>query len=258
MDAYDGSAGPLVEAVMDLPGEDPTVAAVQAVLEPWRDGGSQMAPDSPGAAVHAAVWRHLLAATFDDELPEEYRAGGGSRWFAVVEHLLDRPDDAWWDDVRTGERERGPDTLSAAVRAAHRELVEVLGDDPAEWRWGDLHVASFENQTLGQSGIGPIEWLLNRTAPSSVGGGPGIVNATGWHAPDGYQVVALPSMRMVVDLGDPDGSLAINTTGQSGHAYHQHYVDMVERWSNGGSHPMRFGPEQVGEPEGVLRLVPEG
>jgi penicillin amidase len=37
-------------------------------------------------------------------------------------------------------------------------------------------------------------------------------------------------MRMIVDMSDLDRSLVIQTTGQSGHAYHSHYIDQADSW----------------------------
>ena len=37
------------------------------------------------------------------------------------------------------------------------DQLSPLGNDPAKWTWGGLHTATFENETLGRSGIGPIE-----------------------------------------------------------------------------------------------------
>jgi penicillin amidase len=127
---------------------------------------------------------------------------------------------------------------------AHDELSGLLGDSD-DWRWGELHTATFENQSLGQSGIAAIEWLFNRSAPDRVGGGPSIVNAVGWNAAESYVVDWVPSMRMVVDLGDFAESTSIHTTGQSGHAFHANYADMIELWADGGRHPMLWGRSGV-------------
>ena len=35
-------------------------------------------------------------------------------------------------------------------------------------------------------------------------------------------------MRMIVDLSNLDNSLQVFTTGESGHAYAPHYVDMAD------------------------------
>jgi penicillin G amidase len=256
MDNYDASAAAVVPSVLDLESDLPELEEMQEVLGRWSELSRpyQMDADSPGAAAWAAVWRHLLALTFD-ELPEPLAAEGNSRYFEVVGRLLETPDDPWWDHLGTGEVEGAADILRRAVIDAHGELVDRLGDDPAGWRWGDLHRATFAHQTLGQSGIGAIEALFNRTAPPGVSGGAAIVNATSWLASNGYEVVAVPSMRLVVDLADPSRSLALHAPGQSGHAFHPNYRDLIEGWMRGGMRPLIFDPADM-ESDLVLELSP--
>lgn len=256
LDNYDASAAFVVPEVLELASGEPAVTAMQEVLGRWSEVSRpyQMDPDSPGAAAYAAVWRHLLLETFD-ELEGDLAPGGNGRYFEVMRRLLLRPEDPWWDNTSTAETETAPTIIERATIAAYEELVDRLGDDPAEWRWGDLHRASFRNQTLGQSGIGPIEALFNRTAPLQVGGGSAIVNATGWVTHEGYEVVSLPSMRMVVDLSDLSSSLTINTTGQSGHVFHPNYFDQVGDWSRGRMRQTPFFPEAIESGE-ILRLLP--
>jgi penicillin amidase len=81
--------------------------------------------------------------------------------------------------------------------------------------------------------------MFNR-GPVPVPGGSDIVNATGWNAADGYEVTAVPSMRMIVDLFLLDESRWINLTGNSGHAYHRNYDDQLELWRTGQLIPMRW------------------
>ena len=64
-------------------------------------------------------------------------------------------------------------------------------------------------------------------------------------------------MRMIVNMADMADSLLIHTTGQSGHAFHRHYVDMSEPWSAVEYAPMLWERSQVeAQAEGQLRLVP--
>src|SRR5660398_138485 len=53
----------------------------------------------------------------------------------------------------------------------------------ANWQWGDVHTITFENQTLGQSGVSAVEWLFNR-GPYPVSGSTSVVNATSWGTQD--------------------------------------------------------------------------
>jgi penicillin amidase len=136
------------------------------------------------------------------------------------------------------------------------ELTDTLGDDPADWQWGDLHEATFRNATFGESGFAPLEWLFNR-GPYAVDGGSAIINATSWSADDGYEVVAVPSMRMIIDLSNFERSRSVHPTGQSGHIYHDHYIDMAEAWVANDLHPMHWDRDAIeADSEGTLVLKP--
>jgi penicillin G amidase len=247
-DEHDAGSEHVVPHLLDVDSDDERVQAIQELLRTW-DG--QAAADSASAAAYQATWRHLLAGTFHERMPERYHPNGRSRWLEVTARLLEDPDSWWWQPQGRDAR------LEQAMAEAHDELVERLGDDPAGWRWGDLHTATFRNATLGQSGIGLIERLFNR-GPYSVGGGFSIVNATGWNAAEGYEVVWLPSLRLVMDLADLDGTRGIHTTGQAGHAYHRHYVDMAEPWQANELHHMPWSVDRAREEaRDHLRLQPD-
>jgi penicillin amidase len=124
------------------------------------------------------------------------------------------------------------------------------------WRWGDLHTATFQNQSLGKSGIGPIEAIFNR-GPVPVDGSLATVNNTGYSLNKPYVVSTVSSYRQVVDLGDFTRSVSMHTTGQSGHPYHRHYGDMIDPWRNIQYHPMLFDKESIAaNKEGLLVLMP--
>ena len=164
------------------------------------------------------------------------RRAGGELQVALV-HLFEKPDSPWFDDIDTAEVESMEQMVLLALEDAIDELAETLGGDMANWRWGDLHTATFENQSLGQSGIGLIEALFNR-GPVPVDGAIATVNATGYSMSEPYGVTTVPSIRHIIDLGDFEPSLAMHTTGQSGHPYNRHYDDMIDPWRNIQYHPM--------------------
>lgn len=261
-DSRDGGAELVVPHLLAIDSTgDESLADTQLMLQGWSSGAAafQNAARSSGAALYQAIWRQVLALTFHDDLPENYWPTGGGRWFEVVRGLLDEPEGPFWDDSGTVEVETRDEILREAMRLGRIELATMLGDDPQDWSWGALHIAHFENQTLGQSGIAPIEWLFNRTAPARVGGSESVVNAVGWDPSESYEVNWVPSERMVVDLGDLDASTFIHTTGQSGHAFAKNYASMLEMWAAGEQGPMPFTRAAVEDlAVDILTLTPRG
>jgi penicillin G amidase len=226
-------------------------------IDTLRNWDYQNRVDSTPTAVFNAFWRHFLQNTFNDELPERYQTDGGSRWNEVMRKMANDPSDPFWDDISTSDVvETMNDIMMVSFEEGVAELEKLLGKDVTQWRWGDLHTSTFRNSTLGESGVFLIEDLFNR-GPYPTGGGDALVNATGWSVKDGYETDWLPSLRMIVDFRDLNNSLAAHTTGQSGHAYHPHYDDMVPLWANVEYYPMWWDRDSIiNNSEGHLRLVP--
>ena len=244
LDAVDAAAAAIVPYLLDVPLTDPLTAEARSLLADW---DAAWGADSAAAAVYAAAWRQMLLAAVGDELgglPTETATdllpSEGDRWFEVIRALLETPEDPWWDDVTTTNmRETRDEILARALVAGGAELRATLGNDPEAWRWSDLHTLELRSGTFGESGIGPVEWLFNR-GPLPVAGSEDVVNATGWTPAAGYSVDWVPSMRMVVDLGDLDASRWVNLTGASGHAFHEHYDDQSRLWARGETTAWRF------------------
>jgi penicillin amidase len=258
MQAMHGDNTPLYASdvlpyLLALSSDDPRLAEALEVLHAW-DG--RAVRDSTGAALFESFCLHLVDATFGDELGEALLRR--ARWegmIALAETLADETS-TWFDDVTTAGVETRDEVLSQALEAAVEELTGALGRDMARWRWGDLHTATFENQSLGQCGIGPIEAILNR-GPVPVDGSNTTVNATGYSLSAPYTLTTVPSQRQIVDVGDFTRSVSMHTTGQSGHPFHPHYDDMIDPWRNVTYHPMLWERADVeANAEGALVLTP--
>jgi len=240
-DTWNENAAFVVPRIKDAKVSGTTKQAVD-LLESW---DFTQPADSAAAAYFNVFWKNLLLDTFGDEVPAEY-INGGDRWFTVVRNLWDSPNDKWWDDVKdTPTRtENLDDAVLRALNEATNELSTLQGSDPSKWNWGRLHTLTVRNQSLGKSGVGPIEAIFNR-GPVVTAGGTSIVDATAWTPTNGYEVDALPSMRMVVDLSDLDGSTWVNLTGSSGHAYNRNYVDQLDAWQSGRTFSWPFTEKAV-------------
>ncbi|MFE1574674.1 penicillin acylase family protein [Streptomyces fradiae] len=268
MDNSSEIAKQLTPLLLKVDISDPYVREAQKLLEGW---DYTQEADSAAAAYFNAVWRNVLKLAFGDKLPKELRVkgeclnvpsvdpnvpddqrgrlvrecgqrdaddaqpDGGDRWYEVVRPLLQDEGNAWWKTPanRLDEATQTRDQLLArAMKDARWELTAQLGKDISTWSWGRLHQLTLRNQTLGKGGPDPVKYLLNR-GPWNLAGGEAAVNATGWNAAGGYGVVWVPSMRMVVNVGEWDKSRWINLTGASGHAYHPNYTDQTDAWARG-------------------------
>jgi penicillin amidase len=245
----------LVPILMKLNLSDPKLVDARNLISNW---DYQETMDSHAASVFEWFWWNLVMDTFKDELPQDYWPKGGNRWFEVMRDLVQTPDSPWWDDQATKDKvESMNDIFLQAFSDTVTQLEKEYGNNPAKWpAWGELHTATFKNATLGESGIAPIEALFNR-GPFPTAGGESIVNATGWDVGDSYEVNWLPSMRMIVDLSNLGNSLTVHTTGESGHAYHKHYIDMADLWRTIQYYPMLWDEKSImDKAEGHLQLLP--
>jgi penicillin G amidase len=221
-------------------------SAAQALLTDWdftqpADGktGTASARSSAAAAYFNEFWHDLVALTFD-EIPAADRPDGGDRWFVVFDNLFNDPTNAWWDDRSTTAVETRDDIIVKAMNEASTQLRKAQGTDPTGWRWGKLNQLTIENQSLGTSGIAPIEWLFNY-GPVGVPGGCDIVVASCSDLSQSFgDVDSLPSMRMIVDMSNLDASRWVQLVGESGHAFSAHYHDQFQLWLTGQLLPMRW------------------
>ncbi|MEV0493945.1 penicillin acylase family protein [Streptomyces atratus] len=280
MDNNSEIAALLVPELLKIKVSDKSVREAQKLLEGW---GSTQEPDSAAAAYFNAVWRNILKLAFGDKLPKEMRVkgecltvlpadstgpvdeqdkpvrecgqrdadsaqpDGGDRWYQVVANLMDDENNDWWKAPgnRKDEATENRDQLFArAMKDARWELTAKLGKDISTWSWGRLHQLTLKNQTLGTEGPDLLQRALNR-GPWNLGGGEAAVNASGWNAAGGYEVIWVPSMRMVVNVGDWDKSRWINLTGASGHAFSAHYTDQTDKWADGDLLDWSFGTNAV-------------
>ncbi len=247
-------AADLVPALLRVRVDDAWVREGQQTLLGW---DYRMEPGSAAAAYFAVVEHDLEKLTFRDQLPPELWPSGGDRWYAVLDTLLDQPDNPWWDDASTPDVvEERDDVLLAALTLARKEATSLMSRDPSRWSWDRIHTVALRSPTLGSSGPA-VEALFDRDAVG-VGGGPATVNALAYGT-DGYTVVAGPTMRMLVDLADPDGGRWVNQSGASGHPFGPYYADQAALWATDRTWPMLTTRNAVAaRTRHTLVLTPDG
>jgi len=236
------SALEVIPYLNEIQFDDGKISAARDRLLGW---DAEMLMDSPEAALYNIFWAHLLADIFDDQLPEDHYLNGVHRDADVVYFLLQDPEDDWWDDKNTPDVVEDRDAiLEKAFVEAYGEGVEELGEKLDDWRWGDLHMITFQNATLGKSGIGFIENIFNR-GPFPTNGSNSVIQKTCWRASKSYDVVCIPALRQVIDLGNLSNATMVQSVGQSGHPYSPHYDDFIDLWRNLEYHPSNWSRSDV-------------
>jgi penicillin amidase len=119
-------------------------------------------------------------------------------------------------------------------------LSERLGSDPAKWRWGDLHGATFHHPLATSDAR---RALLDRGPIPRPGYAHTVNNTRGGD----FRQDGGASFRMVLDLADWDRSVATSAPGQSGQPGSPHFDDLIEGWDQGRYFPLAFSRAKVEE-----------
>ncbi|MBI5034050.1 MAG: penicillin acylase family protein [Chloroflexi bacterium] len=211
----------------------------------------RLTTDSVGGTILEATYQRLFNNIFAGKLDKDLLAsyyGANDYHRRVISALLDDPKNPWW----------GSAGRDAILQTSFAEGVDWLGsqfgDAPTDWKWGRLHIATF-NHPLGS--VQPLDLLFN-AGPVAAPGGVNTVFATSFKvANNKYNVSSVSSMRMIVDLSNLGNSLQTHTTGQSGQPLSKHFSDMVLLWRDVQYAPFYFDRAALDKvKEGVLVLQP--
>ncbi len=163
----------------------------------------------------------------------------------------------WCDVIQSAAVESCTDIARIALDEALLELTEKYGDNLESWRWGDAHQATHDHPVLGE--VPFVKYFVNIRQSTSGGDDTLMRGVTRGEGPEPYQNVHSAGYRGVYDFADPDSSVFIIATGQSGHPLSRHYDDLGELWRRGEYIPMSLDPELAhAAAAGVMVLTPEG
>ncbi len=163
----------------------------------------------------------------------------------------------WCDVIQSAAVESCTEIARIALDEALLGLVETYGPALESWRWGDAHQATHDHPVLGDVPI--LRYFVNIRQSTSGGDSTLLRGRTIGSGPQPYLNVHGGGYRGVYDFADPDSSVFIVATGQSGHPMSRHYDDLSEVWRRGEYIPMSLDPELArAGAVGISRLVPAG
>lgn len=227
-----------------LQADTPTGEArlARRLLAGWH---GRVTADSPGAAVFELALADLTCRVVRSRAPvagdwllgaptSPFQPTGspGARRVAHVCHLLTTRPDGWFPDP-------WPAVVGRSLEAAVRSLRSAHGPDPSRWTWGRVRPVHLRH--LASAGLGPLRAAVDR-GPVPLGGDTNTVTqATVSPLDPTGEPMAIPTMRMAVDLADPESSRFVLAGGQSGNPTSPHYDDLIGPWRDGEGIPIPRG-----------------
>ncbi len=147
---------------------------------------------------------------------------------------------AWCDVVQSAPIETCTDMARLALDDALVWIKDHQGGSLESLRWGDAHQATHDHPVLGTTPF--LSWFVNIRQSTSGGDNTLMRGRTSGVDPNPFQNVHAAGYRGVYDFADPDSSVFIISTGQSGHPLSRYYDDMGELWRRGEYIPMSLDP----------------
>lgn len=162
----------------------------------------------------------------------------------------------WCDVIQSAPVETCTDIARMSLDEALIELKAKYGPNIDSWRWGDIHQSEQDHMALGE--VPFLNWVTD--IRQSVSGGDFTIarTATSSRGKDPFGAIAGAGYRAVYDFADPDSSVFIIATGESGHPLSAHYDDLSDLWRRGEYIPMSLDPALArAAAAGITHLVPD-
>ncbi|WP_406644670.1 penicillin acylase family protein [Aliisedimentitalea scapharcae] len=147
-----------------------------------------------------------------------------------------------WCDVRqSAPIETCTDMSRLALDDALIWIQDRYGNQLESLRWGDAHQATHDHPVLGTVPV--LRYFVN-IRQSTSGGDNTLQRGRGSGTdPAPFQNVHGAGYRGVYDFADPDSSVFVTSTGQSGHFLSRYYDDLAQLWRRGEYIPMSLDTE---------------
>jgi penicillin amidase len=245
LDLLSPQAGEIVPIILKAyEGQTVSDFDIETTLRYFRNWNDEMGADDVPTSLFQAFFVRMIQNTFEDEMGPELLAMYDTLAaipMSVTTTLMEKGASAWFDNVRTPQRESMNDVIRQSVGDAISDLRATYGGEVKEWRWGKIHQVEFPHVFGGNS-------LLRRIfniGPFPVGGSHSTIWKGDYRLKAPFLDYLGPSTRQIYDLGDVNNGRAVTPPGQSGQVFQRHYADQIQLWLAGGYRRLTMDREAI-------------
>lgn len=209
------------------------VRRAHQLLSQWDHVAS---PDSAAACLfypfQDRFWqRRFMRRVLDDKTLNAIPAGApGLNRFDIAQFTA--PDSPW-----LAYRAEMVETITHTMAEVYADVCSQLGDDPQQWRWGELHQVQFKHSLAKHE-----TWSHMQVGPDPIGGSPTTLGMAMHMGPGPGRgkaddipcmVYHGPAYRLVIDLADPDHARFVIAGGNGGRPDSGYVTNHYAAWLKG-------------------------
>ena len=230
-DYYSMPASILVPMIEELETSD---AEIQNAIEQLGSWDYYLDSDSPQAALYV-TWETILRREYFSYFPDsemgEY-TGPGIQLSRIIEWLRDPEGKVYKDRAAY---------LLGTLSSAITSIEARQGSDPSQWEYGHPSYKHVQiNHALSDAVRQDISTQLN-TPLAPRGGNQYTPGSTG----SNMNQSSGATFKIIVDVGDWDNSVGMNSPGQSGDPASPFYMNLFEAWAKDRYFPVYYSREKV-------------
>jgi penicillin amidase len=201
---------------------------------------------------------NVLNKTFADEIGENAfdAISSGHMMGNTYPFLFKDENSLWWDDKKTLEKETRQDIFKSGFYKTVDNLEKQLGMNMDSWKWEKVHLLK-HGHPIGT--VKPFDKIFNVGPIAAPGGNQTLNNIDFDFNKNGiYESTYGPAVRILLDFSDPENSVSILPTGESGNFMSPHYADQAEMYAKGEFRKQMMNKDEIVKTsKGKLVLVPE-
>ncbi|MEM9001026.1 MAG: penicillin acylase family protein [Bacteroidota bacterium] len=215
---------------------------IATILDEWNKKDEI---EEVGASVYNVLYNELLFHILDDELPdglEKMYWENVYYWNQRLDSLM-LSDHSFIDNIQTPKKETLADLVVESGLRTKEILIEKLGSNREDWKWGNLHTVYFYSP-IKQDGFGSkllgAELLPKQGSNQTLNRGGYVKNRK-----HNYDTSWFSSFRMVADMNDNEKIMGVISGGSAARIFHPYHKSQLKQWKTGEWIPYWISEEKI-------------